>query len=156
MLFTIVTIGKLKIPFIIDGVHEYQRRINRYAQISFLFIKEEKIYGGGNEAQVLEREGKRILARLPHDGIWIALDRKGWEWSSEEHFSFLEDQANRGVKKIYYIIGGPLGLAEEILSKADHVLSLSRMTLPHEMATLFIVEQIYRYLNHKAGEKYHK
>ena len=156
MIFTIVTVGKPKKGFILEGLREFQKRIDRYAQLTFLSVKEEKIRDGVQENLILEREGERLLEKLPRDGFCLALDRKGREMSSEEHFALLDDRFGRGIKKIFYLIGGPLGLSPRVLTRADMVLSLSRMTLPHEMAALFLIEQIYRYLNHKAGEKYHK
>ena len=105
---------------------------------------------------ILQKEGKRILNKIPRDGFWVVLDRQGQELSSLNHFDFLNAQSKLGVKKIYYLIGGPLGFSPEVLKQADKNLSLSRMTLTHEMSALFLVEQIYRYLNFMAGEKYHK
>jgi 23S rRNA (pseudouridine1915-N3)-methyltransferase len=156
MIFTIVTIGKIKENFIVEGIKEYQNRISRYAQLDLFPIKEERMTKGLTEKLILLKEGKRILSKIPRDGLWVALDRQGQEMSSLNHFNFLNAQAKLGVKKIYYLIGGPLGLSSEVMSQADKSLSLSPMTLTHEMSALFLIEQIYRYLNFMAGEKYHK
>ncbi len=156
MKFVIVTIGKIKEDFILKGVKEYSDRIDRYAHLAFIPVKEERLVKGVSESMVLQKEGERILDKIPHDGLWMALERQGQEMNSRQHFDFLETQARTGVKKIYYLIGGPLGLSKEVLNQSDRLLSLSRMTLTHEMSALFLIEQIYRYLNFTAGEKYHK
>ena len=156
MKFAIVTIGKPKESFIIEGIRYYHERINKYAQLNLLSVKDEKISSRATEKQILEKEGKRILNKIPRDGYWVVLDRLGEEMSSQNHFDFLNAQSNRGVKKIYYFLGGPLGFSKEMFVKADKVLSLSRLTFPHEMSVLLLVEQLYRYLNFMAGEKYHK
>ena len=156
MKFTIVTIGKIRENFIAEGIKEYQGRISRYTQLNLVPIKEERLTKGVTENLILQKEGRRVLSKIPRDGLWVALDRQGKETSSLNHFDFLNAQTKLGVRKIYYLIGGPLGLAPEVLSQADKVLALSRMTLTHEMSALFLMEQIYRYLNFMAGEKYHK
>ncbi len=156
MKFVIVTIGNIKKNFILKGIEEYRDRIDRYAHLAFSPVKEERLVKGLSESTVLQREGERILNKIPHDGLWIALERQGQEMNSRQHFDFLDTQARTGIKKIYYLIGGPIGLSTEVLNRSDRLLSLSRMTLTHEMSALLLIEQIYRYLNYKAGEKYHK
>ena len=156
MKFTIVTVGKIRENFIAEGIKEYQGRISRYTPLNLFPVKEERMTKGVTENLILQKEGKRVLSKIPRDGLWVALDRQGKETSSLNHFDFLNAQAKLGVRKIYYLIGSPLGLSPEVLSQADKILSLSRMTLTHEMSALFLMEQIYRYLNFMAGEKYHK
>jgi 23S rRNA (pseudouridine1915-N3)-methyltransferase len=156
MNFTIVTIGKIKNNFIKNGVEEFKGRIERYSRLAFFPIQEEPLLKGTAKEVILHKEGERILSRVPRDGLWVALDRQGREMDSMEHFDFLNGQVQKGLKKIYYLIGGPLGLSPTVLNQAQHRLSLSRMTLTHEMSALFLIEQIYRYLNFTAGEKYHK
>ena len=156
MKFTIVTVGKIRENFIAEGIKEYHGRISRYTPLNLVPVKEERMTKGVTENLILQKEGKRVLSKIPRDGLWVALDRQGKETSSLNHFDFLNAQAKLGVRKIYYLIGSPLGLSPEVLSQADKVLSLSRMTLTHEMSALFLMEQIYRYLNFMAGEKYHK
>jgi 23S rRNA (pseudouridine1915-N3)-methyltransferase len=154
--FAIVTVGKIREDFIQKGVGEFSRRIGHYAELNFYPIKEERIIKGMPESQIVFREGKRILSKILRDGLWVALDRKGKELNSRQHFTFLNSQSQYGIKKIYYLFGGPLGLSAEVLNRSDLIFSLSRMTLTHEMSVLFLLEQLYRYLNFMAGEKYHK
>jgi 23S rRNA (pseudouridine1915-N3)-methyltransferase len=156
MKFKIVTTGKIKEDFIVNGIKEFYSRINRYTQLDLFPVKEEKMTAGVTDSQIVLKEGKRMLSKVPQDGLWVALDRQGQEMSSVNHFDFLNKQANLGIRKIYYLIGGPLGLSPEVKKRADTILSLSRLTLTHEMSALILMEQIYRYLNFMAGEKYHK
>ncbi len=156
MKFVIVTIGKIKENFIQKGVLEYSRRISHYTELSFFPIKEERITKGVSESWIVQKEGERILTKVPRDGLWVALERQGQEMDSLEHFDFINSQAQKGFKKIVYLIGGPLGLSKEVLNHANQVLCLSRMTLTHELSALFLIEQIYRYVNFMSGEKYHK
>lgn len=156
MKFVIVTIGKIKENFIKKGVLEYSRRIGHYTELSFFPIKEERITKGVSEPWVIQKEGERILAKVPQDGLWVALERRGQEMDSLQHFNFINTQAQKGFKKIVYLIGGPLGLSKEVLNQANQVLCLSKMTLTHELSALFLIEQIYRYVNFMSGEKYHK
>jgi 23S rRNA (pseudouridine1915-N3)-methyltransferase len=156
MNFVIVTVGKINKNFIKNGIDEFKDRIGRYSRLVFLPVQEEPLVKGLTDELILQKEGERILAKVPRDGLWVALDRQGQEMDSMEHFSFLNAQVQKGLKKIYYLIGGPVGLSQAVLNQAHQRLSLSRMTLTHEMSALFLIEQIYRYLNFTAGEKYHK
>jgi 23S rRNA (pseudouridine1915-N3)-methyltransferase len=156
MKFTIVTVGKIRENFIFEGIKDYHLRISRYTQLDLCPVKEERITPGITQTLILEKEGRRILSKVPRDGLWVALDRQGQAMSSVNHFEFLNTQAKLGVRKIYYLIGGPLGLSPEILNQSNKILSLSLMTLTHEMTALLLMEQLYRYLNFMAGEKYHK
>jgi 23S rRNA (pseudouridine1915-N3)-methyltransferase len=156
MKFILVTVGKIKKDFILKGIEEYSRRIKRYADLDFYPVKEERLIKGVTESLILQKEGERILQKIPHDGLWVALDRQGQEMNSQQHFEFINRQAKIGTKKIYYLVGGPLGLSQKVLNQSDRCHSLSRMTLTHEMSALLLMEQIYRYLNFISGEKYHK
>jgi 23S rRNA (pseudouridine1915-N3)-methyltransferase len=156
MKFLIATTGKIKEDFIKKGVQEYSRRINHYTELSFLPIKEERIGKGASEPLIIQKEGERILTKAPRDGLWVALERHGQEMNSLQHFDFINTQAKKGIKKLIYLIGGPLGLSKEVLGQSSQILCLSRMTLTHELSALFLIEQIYRYVNFMSGEKYHK
>lgn len=156
MKFNIVTIGKLKENFILSGVDEYRKRIGHYTELRFFPIREERLVKGFSEKWILQKEGERVLTKVPRDGPWVALERQGQTMNSLQHFNFINSQAQKGIKKMIYLIGGPLGLSPEVLNQSDQLLSLSSLTLTHEMSTLLLVEQIYRYVNYMAGEKYHK
>ncbi|MBA4393256.1 MAG: 23S rRNA (pseudouridine(1915)-N(3))-methyltransferase RlmH [Desulfobacca sp.] len=156
MKFLIATTGKIKENFIQKGVQEYNRRINHYTELRFFSVKEERIVKGVSESGIIQKEGERILAKVPRDGLWVALERQGQEMNTLQHFEFINIQAQKGIKKIVYLIGGPLGLSRDVLVQSSQILCLSRMTLTHELSALFLIEQIYRYVNFMSGEKYHK
>ncbi len=105
MKFTIVTVGKIRENFIAEGIKEYHGRISRYTPLNLFPVKEERMTKGVTENLILQKEGKRVLSKIPRDGLWVALDRQGQEMSSLNHFDFLNTQAKLGVRKIYYLIG---------------------------------------------------
>ena len=156
MKYILVTVGKIKAPFIVEGMDLYRRRITRYTEFSVIPVKEEKITTGCNEDLIKKKEGDRILEKIPVEGCRVALDQRGRTLASEQWFDFLTDLGRQGIKKTFFCIGGPLGLSSQVLSQAHHVLSLSSLTLTHEMSALLFSEQLYRYLTVQAGEKYHR
>jgi 23S rRNA (pseudouridine1915-N3)-methyltransferase len=156
MKYVLVTVGKFKAPFIVEGMDLYCRRITRYTEFSVIPVKEEKINHGCNESLIKQREGDRILEKISADGYRVALDQQGKPLASEQWFDFLTDLGRQGIKKTFFFIGGPLGLSPRALSEAHQILSLSSLTLTHEMSALVFSEQLYRYLTVQAGEKYHR
>jgi 23S rRNA (pseudouridine1915-N3)-methyltransferase len=156
MKYVLVTVGKFKAPYIVAGMDLYCRRITRYTEFSVIPVKEEKIGHGCNEALIKRKEGERILEKIPVDGYRVALDQQGKPLISEQWFDFLNDLIRQGIKKTFFLIGGPLGLSSQVLTQAHQVLSLSSLTLTHEMSALVFGEQLYRYLTVQAGEKYHR
>jgi 23S rRNA (pseudouridine1915-N3)-methyltransferase len=156
MKYVLVTVGKFKAPFILEGMGLYRRRITRYTEYSVIPVKEEKISKGCNEALIRQKEGDRILEKIQADGYRVALDQRGKLLASEQWFDFLNDLVRQGIKKTFFCIGGPLGLSPQVLAQAQQVLSLSSLTLTHEMSALVFSEQLYRYLTVQAGEKYHR
>jgi 23S rRNA (pseudouridine1915-N3)-methyltransferase len=152
----LVTFGKIREPYVRDGLKEYLKRIRRYGPIDLVSLKEEKIDGNQTDFWIREREGKRLLRQVPRNGVWVGLERTGRGMDSLEFFSFLQRRRDQGAKTIYYLIGGPLGLSPEVLRQADVLLSLSPLTYTHELAALILAEQIYRFFTYIAGKKYHK
>lgn len=156
MKYVLVTVGKVKEPFIAEGLRLYQGRIARYADFRVLPVRNEKITKGVSETWIRDREAARIREKVTRDGAWLALDRKGLSVDSHGFFRVLEQRAVHGRGTVYFIVGGPLGLPTRFLDEADRVLSLSPLTFTHELSALLLAEQLYRFLNHRAGEKYHK
>jgi 23S rRNA (pseudouridine1915-N3)-methyltransferase len=156
MKYFLVTVGKIKEPFIAAGMRLYQERIARYADFQVLPVKEEKLTKGSSPPVIMEREAARILEKVPRNGVWLALDRLGLPADSRKFFSLLTRYADQGQARAYFIVGGPLGLSPALLQNVDQVLSLSPLTFTHEMSALVLTEQLYRYLNFRAGEKYHR
>jgi 23S rRNA (pseudouridine1915-N3)-methyltransferase len=156
MKYCLVTIGKIKEPFVAEGMRLYAGRIARYADFQILPVKEEKMRKGSSPLLIMEREGARLLEKVPRNGVWLALDRQGQPADSRKFFSLLNRYADQGQTRVYFIVGGPWGLSPALLEKADRVLSLSPLTFTHEMAALVVTEQLYRFLTFRAGEKYHR
>lgn len=137
-------------------IAEYESRIRHYFSYETSEVKEEPSTRGRGAEQVMAEEGKRLLARVPPGAQIIALDRKGKPWSSERLASHLGELSLRSAPGAAFLIGGAHGLSGEVLAQATHLLSLSAFTLPHELARLVLVEQIYRAGTILRGEPYHK
>ena len=135
---------------------DYAARIARYLPLAVEELKEEK--GGGKKADprfICEREGERILQRIPPDAFTVVLDEHGRTLSSEEVAAQLELHMVQGTGELVFVIGGAYGLSEAVKARANLLLSLSSMTFTHQMARLFLLEQIYRGLTILRNEPYH-
>ena len=156
---SIVTVGKLKEKYLKMGIDEYLKRLSSYAKVEVIEVPDEKAPEVLSEAemiQVKQKEGERILAKISQDTYVIALAIDGKMQSSEELAGTLDKLATYGKSKIAFIIGGSLGLSEEVLQRSNEQLSFSKMTFPHQLMKLILVEQIYRAYRINRGEPYHK
>lgn len=135
-----------------DSEKEYLKRINRYASIELAEIKGVK----GEDREAIKREGERILSRVQENSYLVALTERGRGFDSAEFSRWLEEMAVKGTSYITFIVGGAAGLDDSVLGKADMTLSLSPMTLPHQLARLVFIEQLYRAFTIIKGESYHK
>jgi 23S rRNA (pseudouridine1915-N3)-methyltransferase len=156
---SIVTVGKLKEKYLKQGIDEYLKRLTSYAKVEVIEVSDEKAPEVLSEAemiQVKQKEGERILAKISQDAYVIALAINGKMQSSEELADTLDKLATYGKSKIAFIIGGSLGLSEEVLKRSNEQLSFSKMTFPHQLMKLILVEQIYRAFRINRGEPYHK
>ena len=159
MNISIVTVGKLKEIYLKLGIDEYLKRLNAYAKVEVIEVADEKAPEELSESemiQVKQKEGERILAKISQDTYVIALAINGKMQSSEELADTLDKLATYGKSKIAFIIGGSLGLSEEVLKRANEQLSFSKMTFPHQLMKLILVEQIYRAFRINRNEPYHK
>ncbi len=159
MNISIITVGKLKEKFLKQGIDEYVKRLSAYAKIDIIEVPDEKAPEVLSEAemdQVKEKEGERILAKIGQDTYVIALAIDGKMKSSEQMAADLDKLATYGKSKIAFIIGGSLGLSEAVLKRSNEKLSFSKMTFPHQLMRLFLVEQIYRSFRINRNEPYHK
>lgn len=155
----IVAVGKLKEAYLVQGIAEYVKRLGPYAKMHLVEVPDEKApesMSAAEEAQVKQREGERLLAQLRSDAFVVALAIDGRTLSSEELSRQLQDLATYGRSHVAFVIGGSLGLAPEVLARADLKLSFGRMTLPHQLMRLVLVEQVYRAFKIARGEPYHK
>ncbi|WP_210367615.1 23S rRNA (pseudouridine(1915)-N(3))-methyltransferase RlmH [Bacillus sp. REN3] len=159
MNISIVTVGKLKEKYLKQGIEEYLKRLGSYAKVEVIEVADEKAPEELSETemvQVKQKEGERILAKISPDAHVIALAINGKQKSSEELADTLDKLATYGKSKIAFIIGGSLGLSNEVLKRADDQLSFSKMTFPHQLMRLILVEQVYRAFRINRGEPYHK
>lgn len=156
---TVLAVGKIKEKFLTEAIGEYAKRLKRFCSLEITEVADEKApetLSGAERDAVLEKEGARLLSRLKKGSTVIALDVDGKPMNSEEFAGTLSELMVLGKSDIAFIIGGSLGLSEEILKAADIRLSLSKMTFPHNLARLIILEQIYRAFKIISGETYHK
>lgn len=160
MILRIIAVGKLKEKYWRQGVEEYANRLRPYVRLEIAEVTEARMPEGASNAEkerVMEQEAEIILEILGKtETLAIALDRKGKSLDSEWLAKFLEVQILEGSKEITWIIGGPLGLAPSVIERADLVLSFSRLTFPHQMMRLILLEQIYRSFRIMRHEPYHR
>ncbi|SFB02006.1 MULTISPECIES: 23S rRNA (pseudouridine(1915)-N(3))-methyltransferase RlmH [unclassified Bacillus (in: firmicutes)] len=159
MNITIVTVGKLKEKYLKMGIDEYLKRLTAYAKVEVVEVPDEKapeVLSENEMEQVKQKEGERILAKISQDAHVIALAIGGKMQSSEELADTLDKLATYGKSKIVFVIGGSLGLSNDVLKRSNDQLSFSRMTFPHQLMRLILVEQVYRAFRINRGEPYHK
>lgn len=155
----IIAVGKLKEKYLIDGIKEYSKRLGPYAKLQIHEVSDEKVpesLSAAQEEQAKEREGERILALIKPDTHVIALAIDGKLWSSEELAEQIQSLATYGRSQVAFVIGGSLGLSRAVLQRADQKLSFGRLTYPHQLMRLILVEQIYRAFKIIRGEPYHR
>ncbi len=154
MYHEIVLPGKTKSSFLVNGITEYLERLQHYAKVTVKTIKTGAMQG--SDEVIKQKEAALLLARLVPGTTLVALDAKGVQYTSTEFSRLINRWESMGVRHVSFVIGGPLGLDEGLLKRADHRISLSKMTFTHDMVRLFLLEQLYRAYTIKAGEKYHK
>lgn len=159
MNITIVTVGKLKEKYLKMGIEEYAKRLGSYAKIEQIEVPDEKAPENLSDADmeiVKRKEGERILAKIHPDAHVIALAINGKTRSSEELAAHLNSLMTYGTSKIVFVIGGSLGLHDDVLKRSNEQLSFGKMTLPHQLMKLVLLEQVYRSFRIIKGEPYHK
>jgi 23S rRNA (pseudouridine1915-N3)-methyltransferase len=159
MKITVVCVGKSKEQFFTDAVNEYVKRLTRYVKPEIIQVEDEKTPENASEAAALaikRKEGERILKKIPDDAYVFAMAIEGSELSSVELADRINSLALSGRSHIVFVIGGSLGLAPEVMSRADFKLSFGRPTFPHMLFRVMLVEQIYRSYRIINGEPYHK
>lgn len=156
MKITLICVGKLSLNFIKEGAAEYLHRLKRYAPVTIVELKEEKRGGKKSDpAFIRTSEAKQIVAKIPQGAYTIALDEIGKSLTSEKFASKIEQHMTGGTANLCFIIGGAYGLTDELRSGCNELLSLSAMTFTHQMARLFLLEQIYRGFTIIRHEPYH-
>jgi len=148
-------LGKTKEKYLAAGINDYAKRLSHYLKVEIKTVKEGKLKKGEPENLQVERESETLMQNVQGSYL-VCLDRIGKQMDSPALAKLIDHWEMQGLKKISFVIGGPLGLSATILKKADLILSLSPMTFTHDMTRLLLLEQLYRACTIKAGEKYHK
>lgn len=159
MKLTIISVGKLKQKYLQLGINEYSKRLSRYTKLELIEVQDEKvpdIMSITEKNIILKKECQKILPYLKNNMYIIALVIDGNQLSSVQLSSFIQNKMVNGINNIVFIIGGSIGLSDEIINKADYKLSFSNMTFPHQLMKLILLEQIYRAYKIINNEVYHK
>lgn len=159
MKITILCVGKVKEKFYRDAIGEYQKRLSRYCKLEIVEVADEKTPDGASETvenQIKEKEGNRILSKIREEDYVIALVIDGKMQDSVELSKNIQQLGVRGKSSIVFVIGGSLGLSKEVLKRSDEKLSFSKMTFPHQLMRVILLEQVYRSYRIMNGEPYHK
>lgn len=159
MKIKIVTVGKLKEKYLKDGIAEYSKRLSRFANLEMIELADEKTPDRASDAEnqkILELEGTRILSKIGDRDFVIVLAIEGKILSSEEFSKQLEQAPINGFSTLTFVIGGSLGLSSQVKKRANLSISFGRLTLPHQLMRLVLVEQIYRAFTIQQGSPYHK
>ena len=155
----ILCVGRLKEKYLKDAVAEYSKRLSRYCTLNIIETPDEKASEDQGEAldeKARNAEGERLLKHIRDDAYLITLEIEGRSLSSTELASAIYETGLKGISRIQFIIGGSIGLSSEILKRADMHLSFSRMTFPHQLMRVILLEQIYRSFKINNNEPYHK
>ncbi len=155
----LVTVGKIKEKYLKLGIDEFTKRLTKYCKLDIVELSDEKAPENLSEKEMLmikDKEGKKILSYVKDTTYAIALAIDGKNLSSEELANKLSYLSVTGKSNVTFIIGGSLGLSDEVLNRADFKLSFSKMTFPHQLMRLILLEQVYRSFRIIKGEPYHK
>ena len=155
----ILTVGKIKEKYLNAGIAEYSKRLSRYCRLSFIQVPDEKTPDKASDSlnnQIKDTEGERLLKHIREQDYVIALAIDGKMLDSVELSSKIEQLGVQGTSSITFVIGGSLGLSDRVLKRADYKLSFSRMTFPHQLMQMILLEQIYRSYRIMNHEPYHK
>lgn len=159
MKITIITVGKIKEKYLKDAIAEYSKRLSKYCKLEIVEVADEKTPENASETvenAIREKEAERILKYVKEDAYIITLEIGGKLLSSEELAEKIEKLGIQGTSHIIFIIGGSIGLGKSVLKKSDYALSFSRMTFPHQLMRVILLEQVYRSYRIMNGEPYHK
>ena len=159
MNITIIAVGKLKEKYLKHAVDEYSKRLSRYCKLNIIEIADEKTPDNASDKDELiikDKEGKTILSKIKDNAYVIVMDLKGTQLSSEELSTFIASRGVTGDSNLVFIIGGSLGLSVEVLKRANYKLCFSKMTFPHQLFRVMLLEQVYRGFRIINGEPYHK
>ncbi|MGN0332118.1 MAG: 23S rRNA (pseudouridine(1915)-N(3))-methyltransferase RlmH [Lachnospiraceae bacterium] len=159
MKITIITVGKIKEKYLKDAIAEYSKRLSKYCKLEIVEVADEKTPDNASETMedaIRSKEAERILKYVKEDAYIITLEIQGKQLTSEEMAEKIERLGVMGTSHIIFIIGGSIGLGEEVIKKSNYALSFSKMTFPHQLMRVILLEQIYRSYRIINREPYHK
>jgi 23S rRNA (pseudouridine1915-N3)-methyltransferase len=159
MKITLLTVGKIKETYLKSAIEEYRKRLSKYCKLEIIEVADEKTPDQASETVencIREKEGERLLKHIRDDAFVITLEIQGSQLTSEELAGKVEKLAVSGTSHIIFVIGGSIGLGREVMKRSDYALSFSRMTFPHQLMRVILLEQIYRSYRIIQGEPYHK
>ena len=154
-----LAVGKIKEKYLVQGISEYAKRLSRYCKLEIVEVADEKTpdkAGDAVEAQIKETEGRRLLKYIREGDYVVALAIQRKMLDSIELSKLVENLGIQGESSLVFVIGGSLGLSDEVMRRADYLLSFSKMTFPHQMMRMILLEQIYRGYRIMMREPYHK
>ena len=159
MKITVITVGKIKEKYLKDAIAEYSKRLSKYCKLEIIEVADEKTPDNASEIveeSIRSKEAERILKYVKDDAFIITLEINGKQLSSEGLADKIDKLGVQGTSHIIFIIGGSIGLGQEVLQKSNYALSFSKMTFPHQLMRVILLEQIYRSYRIINREPYHK
>ena len=159
MSITLIAVGKMKEKPYRQMADEYLKRLSRYGKVEEIELPDLPEPANSSpaiEMQIKEKEGDAILSRIKPSDYVIAMPIPGKQWDSPGLSRHVDDLMNRGASNLVFLIGGSLGLSDKVIARADEEMSMSKMTFPHQLARVMLLEQLYRAMKIRAGERYHK
>ena len=159
MKISVITVGKIKEKYLKDAIAEYSKRLSKYCKLEIIEVADEKTPEQASEAvedNIRTKEAERILKYIKEDAFVITLEIQGKLLTSEELADKINQLGIQGKSHITFIIGGSIGLGKEVLARSDYALSFSKMTFPHQLMRVILLEQVYRSYRVISGAPYHK
>lgn len=159
MKITLITVGKIKEKYLKDAIAEYSKRLSKYCKLEIIEVPDEKTPDNTSavvEDNIRAKEAERILKHIKEDAYVITLEILGKQMSSEELANQIVQLGVTGISHIVFVIGGSIGLGQDVLKRSNFAISFSRMTFPHQLMRVILLEQVYRSYRIINGEPYHK
>lgn len=159
MKITLITVGKIKEKYLKDAIAEYSKRLSKYCKLEIIEVADEKTPDNASEVveeAIRQKEGERILKHIKDDAYVITLEIGGKMLDSVELSKKIENLGIQGTSHIVFVIGGSIGLGKDVCERSNYALSFSKMTFPHQLMRVILLEQVYRSYRIMAGEPYHK
>lgn len=159
MKITILTVGKIKEKYLKDAIDEYSKRLSKYCKLEMIEVADEKTPDNASEVvedMIRSKEAERLMKYIKEDAFVITLEINGKQLSSEELADKVEKLGVQGISHIVFVIGGSIGLGTDVLNRSNFALSFSKMTFPHQLMRVVLLEQVYRSYRIINGEPYHK